>query len=165
MVTIEHLNDSSFSEFVEILQDIFEHSPWVAKRGGEFRPFFSLETLHERMVQVVKDASMEEKLSLINSHPHLGTRIEMSSSSLQEQKGAGLNQLSSEEYENFLSLNNEYVDKFGFPFIMAVRGKTKQDIYSAMKERVQNSKDQEFEEALSEIYKIALFRLKEKIID
>jgi 2-oxo-4-hydroxy-4-carboxy-5-ureidoimidazoline decarboxylase len=163
MVKIKDLNEMQLTEFVTILQDIFEHSPWVARRAGEFRPFSSLTSLHEKMVQVVKDASTEEKLSLIQSHPHLGTRARMSSSSQHEQKNAGLHQLSPEEYEDLLALNKEYVNKFGFPFILAVRGKSKHEIYAAMKDRVNNSQDAECNQALTEIYKIALFRLEEKM--
>lgn len=163
MVTINKLNQSKESDFVEILKDIFEHSPWIPKKALRYSPFSSLEDLHDKMVQIVIDAPYEEKLALIKAHPNLGTRIEMSSSSVKEQIGAGLNQLSPEEYESFSIINKQYMEKFSFPFIMAVKGQTKGEIYSAMKLRVNNEQAVEFEKALSEVYKIALFRLRELI--
>ncbi|MDP9739137.1 UNVERIFIED_ORG: OHCU decarboxylase [Bacillus sp. B2I3] len=99
--TLNALNEIPLSEFVEKLKDIFEHSPWVAQRAGEFRPFSSCESLYERMFNVVQTASEEEKLNLIQAHPHLGTRKTMSSFSQSELKTAGLSQLSEAEYEPF----------------------------------------------------------------
>lgn len=163
MVTINQINEISLSEFTRLLGGIFEHSPWVAEAAGKFRPFPSLPALHERMVQVVEEASLEDQLTLIRSHPNLGTRLEVSPSSKEEQKKAGLNQLSPKEYENFSILNEQYMKKFDFPFIMAVKGKTKDEIYSAMKLRVHHEPSVEFETALLEIYKITLFRLNELI--
>lgn len=163
MVTINDLNEVSLSKFTRLLGGIFEHSPWVAEAAGKFRPFPSFPALHERMVQVVAEASREDQLTLIRSHPDLGTRLEVSPSSRQEQKAAGLNELLPEEYENFSLLNKQYIKKFNFPFIMAVKGRTKDEIYSAMKLRVNHEPSVEFETALSEIYKIALFRLNELI--
>ncbi|WP_078412119.1 2-oxo-4-hydroxy-4-carboxy-5-ureidoimidazoline decarboxylase [Priestia abyssalis] len=164
MVTVNTLNEISLSEFVETLKDIFEHSPWVIQRAGEFRPFVSREALYEKMVAVVQAASEEEKLNLIQAHPHLGTRKPMTSFSVSEQKGAGLNQLSEAEYELLLEMNKEYVQRFGFPFILAVRGKNKDEILQAMNERLKNSKEQEFNQALSEIYQIVRFRIEDQII-
>lgn len=164
MLTTSVLNEIPLSEFVEKLKDIFEHSPWVAQRAGEFRPFASREELHEKMVAAVETASDEEKINLIQAHPHLGTRKTMSSFSQGEQKNAGLSQLSPEEYEQMLEMNKEYVERFGFPFILAVRGKNKDEILQAMESRLKNSQEQEFNQALSEIYQIAQFRLEDQIM-
>lgn len=161
MVSINKLNESSEEEFVEILKDIFEHSPWIPKKALQYSPFSSVNDLHEKMVQIVIDSPYEEKLALIQAHPNLGTRIEMSKSSVEEQKGAGLSQLTVDEYRNFTEINTQYMKKFGFPFIMAVKGRTKQEIYSTMKNRINNDKQTEFEKALSEIFNIAFFRLKD----
>ncbi|MFC7063171.1 factor-independent urate hydroxylase [Halobacillus seohaensis] len=163
MVEMDQLNKVDTSEFVDILKDIFEHSAWVAVRTARTRPFANLKSLHRQMVHVVEVATYEEKLALIKSHPDLGSRVAMSTTSQKEQKSAGLNQLSAEEYKNFLDLNKKYTNRFGFPFIVAVRGKSKEDIYSAIKQRVNHSIDEEFEQALHEIYEIALLRLQEKI--
>lgn len=164
MITTNVLNEIPLSEFVERLKDIFEYSPWVVQRAGEFRPFRSREDLYERMVSVVKTASEEEKLNLIQAHPHLGTRKTMSSFSQSEQKNVGLNQLSEAEYEHLLDMNKEYVQRFGFPFILAVRGKTKDEIVQAMQDRLKNSKEQEFNQALLEIYQIVRFRIEDQIM-
>ncbi|PHD71561.1 OHCU decarboxylase [Bacillus sp. AFS043905] len=128
--TLNALNEIPLSEFVEKLKDIFEHSPWVAQRAGEFRPFSSCESLYERMVNVVQTASEEEKLNLIHAHPHLGKT--MSSFSQSELKTAGLSQLSEAEYK--LLLDN-------FPLILTVRGINKDEILQAMEDRLKNSKE------------------------
>ncbi|MCY8231728.1 2-oxo-4-hydroxy-4-carboxy-5-ureidoimidazoline decarboxylase [Priestia endophytica] len=164
MLTINDLNEMPLSEFVEKLKDIFEHSPWVIERVGEFRPFSSRNELYEQMITVVKTASKGEKLDLIQAHPHLGTRKTMSSFSTSEQKNAGLSQLSEAEYEFLLEMNQEYVHRFSFPFILAVRGKNKDEILQAMKSRLENSKEQEFNQALTEIYQIVQFRIEDQIM-
>ncbi len=113
------------------------------------------------MIEVVKEAGKEDKLDLIRAHPKLGAKKKMSITSTKEQQGAGLHDLSPEESEEFYKLNEDYEKKFNFPFIFAVKGKTKRDIYDSLQERVTNSQNEEFEKALGEVYKIALFRLKE----
>lgn len=163
MFTIDQINNTSTREFIEILGGIFEHSPWIAEKAAKSKPFSSLQQLYKEMVKIVESSSNELKLTLIQEHPNLGDRVEMSEDSINEQKGAGLKDLTPEEYKNFISKNQQYMEKFGFPFILAVRGKNKHEIYQAMEERIHNEKDIEFETALREIYKIALLRLEEKI--
>ncbi|MBR8644593.1 2-oxo-4-hydroxy-4-carboxy-5-ureidoimidazoline decarboxylase [[Brevibacterium] frigoritolerans] len=119
--TLNALNEIPLSEFVEKLKDIFEHSPWVAQRAGEFRPFSSCESLYERMVSDVQNASEEEKLNLIQACPHLGTRKTMSSFSQSELKTAGLSQLSEAKYKLLLDMNKEYVHQFDIPFNCSFR--------------------------------------------
>ncbi|MFD6441463.1 factor-independent urate hydroxylase [Peribacillus sp. NPDC060186] len=164
MITLKLLNTKSEKEFTEILGDIFENSPWIAGKAAAKRPFSSLTTLHQSMVEVVNNLSKEEKLALIKKHPNLGDRVEMSIDSIKEQQGAGLKDLTADEYKDFLSLNQQYINKFSFPFILAVRGKDKNDIYRTMKTRIHHTEKTEFSTALSEIYQIALFRLQDKII-
>lgn len=163
LILISELNGMKHSKFIEMLKDIFEHSPWVAEKVWTYRPFASLTDLHEKMVFIVKDATYEEKLALIQAHPNLGARLEMSNASVQEQAGIGLNQLTSEEFNQFSSLNKQYMEKFGFPFIMAVKGQTKTVIYESMQRRSNHHEAEEFETALKEIEKIAYFRLEELI--
>lgn len=164
MVTTSTLNEISKPEFVETLKDVFEYSPWVIERVEEFRPFHSREDLYERMVSVVEAASGEEQMKLIQAHPHLGTRKKLTSFSQNEQKNAGLNQLSDAEYARLLELNAEYVERFDFPFILAVRGKTKEEIFEAIQNRLSNSAQQERKQALQEIYQIVRFRLEDQVI-
>ncbi|MFC4766731.1 2-oxo-4-hydroxy-4-carboxy-5-ureidoimidazoline decarboxylase [Effusibacillus consociatus] len=160
-LTVEDLNRLTLPEFVERVGWVFEHSPWVAKRAWVDRPFSSVDILHQTMVGVVEKADCQDQLSLIRAHPDLGTRVKMSSVSQREQSGAGLDQLSQEEYEDFLELNRSYMQKFGFPFIMAVRGQTKETIKFALQERLSHSKEDESAHALQEIYKISRFRLED----
>ena len=141
------------------LKAVFEHSPWVAERAWLAGPFADLESLHAAMVQQVAQASIEEKLALIRAHPDLGTRAKMSASSVEEQAGAGLDRLTAEEFQRLHRLNGAYRDKFGFPFLLAVKNSTKHEILRALEDRLMNSPDQEFDEALRQIYRIAWFRL------
>ncbi|MCT2537778.1 2-oxo-4-hydroxy-4-carboxy-5-ureidoimidazoline decarboxylase [Aquibacillus koreensis] len=161
-MNLEALNRLSEEAFIKEFGEIFEHSPWVAKKAYEHSPFSSLEALHNRMVEIVSNAPREEKLELIRSHPNLGDNIEMSVESVREQQGAGLKNLTEAEYTSFQKLNGTYITKFGFPFVFAVKGKNKNDIYQAMKERVNHTVVDEFSTALAEIYKIALLRLQDK---
>ena len=141
------------------LKSVFEHSPWVAERAWLAGPFADLESLHAAMVQQVAQASIEEKLALIRAHPDLGTRAKMSASSVEEQAGAGLDRLTAEEFQRLHRLNGAYRDKFGFPFLLAVKNSTKHDILRSLEDRLMNSPDREFDEALRQIYRIAWFRL------
>ncbi|GER67600.1 2-oxo-4-hydroxy-4-carboxy-5-ureidoimidazoline decarboxylase [Weizmannia acidilactici] len=161
MLTIHELNQATQDEFVEQLGGIFEHSPWIPKKAASFRPFSSLDELHRTMVQIVENSGEDLKLALIREHPNLGERIAMSEDSVSEQKGAGLCDLTRDEYEKFKTANAQYMEKFGFPFILAVRGKNKGQIYGAMLARLDNSREEEIETALQQIYQIAYFRLEE----
>nr|WP_028547574.1 urate oxidase [Paenibacillus sp. UNC451MF] len=145
--------------FIELLGWIFEHSPWVAERAWASKPFNSVVHLHEIMVQMVKAASYEERLALLQAHPDLAGRLQMTVVSQQEQRGAGLDQLSEEEYKVMSSMNRDYTERFGFPFIIAVKGLGKEAIIAAMKERLNNSFAAEYERALTEVARIAGFRL------
>lgn len=156
---IAEINQLNQSDFVAVLGGIFEDSPWVAEKVYDKRPFADLLSLHQAMVRVVAEASLAEQLALIRAHPDLGSKVKMSESSVQEQAGAGLDRLSGEEYERFQLLNKRYKDKFGFPFIIAVKNHTKESILNAFSIRLENSKEVEIETALQEIYQIAWFRL------
>ncbi|KKI90444.1 OHCU decarboxylase [Bacillus sp. SA1-12] len=165
MNTLETLNNTSPEQFMEIVGGIFEHSPWIAEKAEKAKPYLSLEHLFQEMVIVVETSSLEQKLSLIKAHPNLGEKVSMTTESTTEQKGAGLQDLTPKEYDTILDLNKRYMEKFNFPFILAVRGKNKDQICEAMKTRLQNDKVREFQTALEEIYKIARFRLEDKLSD
>ncbi|ALC82266.1 2-oxo-4-hydroxy-4-carboxy-5-ureidoimidazoline decarboxylase [Bacillus capparidis] len=163
MVTLSELNRMSPNEFSDTLAHIYEESPWVAILTEKQRPYSSLAELTEAMKKIVQYSDREKKETLLNSHPRLGDRKQMSNDSVKEQKNAGLASLNDDEYELFLQLNHAYDEKFGFPFILAVKGKTKDEIQQAIHSRLQNGRDIEFETALNEVFKIASFRLQEKI--
>jgi 2-oxo-4-hydroxy-4-carboxy-5-ureidoimidazoline decarboxylase len=163
MTTLDTLNAMNLSDFEEALGGIFEHSPWVALGAYAQRPFASVEQLHEVMTSVVAQADKEKQLELIRAHPDLGSRAKMAEASVKEQAGAGLNQLTADEYKRINTLNKTYTEKFGFPFIFAVKGKSKEDVFTSIEKRVNNKPDKEFKTALEQICKIAKFRLEDKL--
>ncbi|NES98825.1 MAG: 2-oxo-4-hydroxy-4-carboxy-5-ureidoimidazoline decarboxylase [Desertifilum sp. SIO1I2] len=158
-LSVASLNQMTQSEFVDTVGWVFEHSPWVASRAWELRPFASLDVLHQTMVEIVQQATEAEKLALLQAHPDLGAKVKMAEASVQEQAGAGLDQLTSEESDRFFALNQAYQEKFGFPFIIAVKNHTKISILEAFSRRLDNSIPEEQATALAEVAKIAGFRL------
>ncbi len=115
------------------------------------------------MVQQVEAASKEKQLALLRAHPDLGTRARVTAASGAEQAGAGLDHLTPPEFERLQRLNAEYRDKFGFPFIFAVKGSTKHDILRALEQRLEEDPEQEFREALRQVFRIARFRIEDSI--
>lgn len=165
MYSLQEINNMNREQFIENVGWVFEHSPWVANQAWNYKPFIDLEMLHQIMVQVVREASISDQLDLIRAHPDLGSKFEMTESSVREQKGAGLDSLTEKEYEEFATINQAYVKKFNFPFILAVKGHTKDFIYKAMMERYLHSEEEEFQTALKQIYAISKFRLEDTIIN
>ncbi|MCG6121320.1 MAG: 2-oxo-4-hydroxy-4-carboxy-5-ureidoimidazoline decarboxylase [Microvirga sp.] len=157
------------AQFVGLYGDVFEHSAWIAEAAhdaGLDQAADTPEGLQAAMVRVLDAAPRESKLALIRAHPDLAGRLavaEMAPDSQTEQASAGLTQLTEEERDRFLELNDAYRAKFDFPFIMAVRGRGKAEIMSAFKERLDNDPEREFETAMAEIGKIALLRLRERM--
>ena len=162
--TIHQLNAMNQEAFTQALATIFEHSPWIPKNAWQNCPFADLSDLHQSMVKVVQAATKEQQLNLICAHPDLGTKVKMAEASVKEQAGVGLDRLTPEEYQRFHFLNQTYKDKFGFPFIIAVKNHTKDSILAAFEERIKNSPETEMAQALTEIAQIAIFRLNDLII-
>lgn len=158
---LSELNQMSQEAFVDALGWVFEDSPWVAQKTWMKRPFANVTSLHQTMIKVVQEASLDQQLALIRAHPDLATKVKMSASSVQEQAAAGLDQLTSEECDRFHFLNQAYKDKFDFPFIIAVKNHTKESILKAFDTRLKNTLDEELKLSLSEIAQIAWFRLLE----
>ncbi len=151
-------------DFIARYADIYEHSPWVAERVAPLvTEGDDTEQLAMLMADCVDNASTEQQLELIRAHPDLAGRAqvagELTAESTVEQASAGLDQCSPEEFERFQRLNGAYRDKFGFPFVMAVRGSSRSQILDAFAARLENDYDLEFETALAEIHKIARLRL------
>jgi 2-oxo-4-hydroxy-4-carboxy-5-ureidoimidazoline decarboxylase len=153
-MTIEELNGMDQRSFTAALGWIFEESPWVAERAWFSTPFRDITALHREMVREVEQATPEEQLALLRAHPDLGTRARMSTASASEQAGLDFDR-------RFIELNESYREKFGFPFLYAVKGSTRQDIFRALEERFPLDRKIEFAEALRQVYKIAAFRLQE----
>lgn len=160
-LTVEELNRADEAEFVDTLGGVYEESPWVAERSWPERPFSSVSDLQRAMEGAVRNASRERKLELLRAHPDLGERTEMTEESREEQASAGLDSLEPEQYEVFQRLNETYRDRFGFPFIMAVRDESVDAIQDAMTERIEHSEPEEFRTALEEVHEIAALRLEE----
>jgi OHCU decarboxylase len=152
------------ADFVRRYGGIYENSPWVAEEAAPF-VVDSSDTgrIAEIMANCVDNASAERQLALINAHPDLAGKAqiagELSEDSSREQASAGLEQCSAEEYERFQTLNRDYHEKFGFPFVMAVRDSSRAEILATFAARLDNDRDIEFETALAEIHKIAQLRL------
>ncbi len=154
--------------FVGRFGAVYEHSPWIAEAvfeagltAAEDRPA----GLHEAMKAIVEKAPRERQLSLLRAHPDLAGKLAvaggLTAHSAGEQAGAGLDKCSPAEFARFSALNERYQAAFGFPFIMAVRGRTRAEILAAFERRLHNDPAAEFRTALDEVHKIALFRLRE----
>jgi N-carbamoyl-L-amino-acid hydrolase len=167
MILLQHLNSMPASEFVTALSGVFERSPWVPERVAAMRPFPSGLELLGAMCAAVERASMDEQMALIRAHPELAGRAairgRMTLESEREQQGAGLAACSAEEFAHLHKLNAAYAAKFGFPFILAVKGHNRASVISALERRIDNAIDHERAVALSEIGRIAAFRLDELV--
>lgn len=163
MVSLTQLNQMNQAEFVATLGAIFENTPAIAEAVWAARPFASIAELHQSMVAVVQQMSRDEQLALIRAHPDLGSRAKMAEASVQEQSGAGLDRLSAEEFHQLQSLNQNYKDKFGFPFIVAVKNHTKASILAAFEARLHHSIEAEQQEALNQIFQITRLRLDQQV--
>jgi 2-oxo-4-hydroxy-4-carboxy-5-ureidoimidazoline decarboxylase len=165
--TLTQLNAMSVDAFVATLAGIFEHSPWVAEAVVGQRPFPTADALYDAMCRAVDGASGAVQLKLINAHPELAgkaaVRGELTAESTREQSGAGLDQCSEQEFAKLQALNARYREKFGFPFILAVRGYDRAGIIRNFEARVSNSRDNELRESLKQIYRIARLRIDELI--
>lgn len=163
MMSLTDLNAAPRDAFVAHLGGIFEHSPWVAERAYDRRPFASRDDLHAAMVAAVEEAGAERQLALLRAHPELAGRAavrgEMTEHSKHEQGGSGLLACSPEEFARLQELNRAYGEKFGFPFIIAVRGLDRAAIIAAFERRLDNTREAEMAEALRQVERIAALRL------
>lgn len=155
------------AEFIDRFGGIYEHSPWVAEEvAAEAVATDDLAEIASLMAECVDNAAAEKQLALIRAHPDLAGKAqvagELTADSTAEQASAGLEQCSAEEYAQFQDLNMRYKDKFGFPFVMAVRASSRAEILAAFAARLENDAATEFETALQEIHKIAELRLQAK---
>jgi N-carbamoyl-L-amino-acid hydrolase len=171
VLTLEQLNAASASEFVRLLDGTYEHSPWVAERAAAQRPFASLTQLKLALAQVVREAGAETQRALIRAHPELAGKAMVSRTltveSTNEQGKAGLTDCTPQEFEQIQQLNADYNAKFGFPFILAVRGPrgtglAKREIIATFARRLEHPVDYELAECLRNIHRIAEIRLADK---
>jgi len=154
------------ADFLDRFGGVFEHSPFIAERaldaGAVSEPLTAV-GVHAALAGVFRKASHAEQLGVLRAHPDLAGRLaiagELTEDSRREQAGAGLDRLTPAEHARFTELNTSYTEKFGFPFIIAVKGLGKNDILAAFETRIGNSAETEFETAKSEVERIALLRL------
>lgn len=169
MIALADLNAMPAAQFAAALGAIFERSPWVAERTAAQRPFASVLALHAAMTDAVAHAGSDERLALIRAHPELtgraAIRSELTAESTREQRGAGLDACSPGESARLQELNKAYTARFGFPFILAVRGHDRAAIIAALAARLQNDADSEQNAALAQIGRIAWFRLAASVSD
>lgn len=161
--TLEQLNKMPREAFEAALSGIFEHASWVAEQAADARPFATVDALFATMRDIVATAGDVRQLALINAHPELAgkaaVRGELTAESTREQSGAGLAQCTREEFDKLQRLNAAYREKFGFPFILAVRGYDRADIIANFEARVNNGREEELRASLEQIYRIARFRI------
>ena len=158
----------SRDEFLQRFGGVYEHSPWVAELlwdSDAQQLSNDVSQFHRSMADIVDNSSHEKQLTLIRAHPDLAGKAalkgELTTASSDEQSGAGLDQCTDEELQRFTRLNQQYKDRFDFPFIMAVRHSDRYAIMAAFEQRLKYSKEEEFARAMKEIHKIARFRLEE----
>jgi len=160
---INKINKLPQSEFIKVFANIFENTRWIAEELYNQKPFNDFEELSSKILNIFETTTKEKKLKILKDHPDLANKAKISlltPDSLKEQTSAGLDQCTEEEFNEFKKLNDNY-KKFGFPFILAVKGKTKIEILNNFRKRILSNPEIEFDEAIKQVKQIASFRLKE----
>ena len=163
MIDIKKINSLDKSEFLSIFGNVFEKSKWVSEKVFDKKPFENLESFVSEIIGIYENSDNKTILEILNLHPELAVEKKLTADSEVEQSKANLKQCTPEEFDEFKKLNIEYKKKFNFPFIIAVKGKNKNEILNYFRERINNSLDAEFLEAKKQVKKIATFRLEEII--
>ena len=159
---INKINKLSQSEFIKIFANIFENASWIAKELYNQKPFNDFEELSSKMLDIFETSTKEKQLKILNAHPDLANKAKISlltPDSLKEQTSAGLDQCTEGEFNEFKHLNEQYKKKFGFPFILAVKGKNKNEILDNFKKRISFDSTTEFDQAIKQVKQIGSLRL------
>lgn len=168
-MSLAAINAMSLAEFVEAFAGIAEHSPWVAEAAAARRPFTSRVAMIAAFQDAIGEAGGEAQAALLRAHPDLAGRAaiagDLTDDSRREQAGAGLDRLTAEEFGRFTVLNTGYRERFGIPFIFAVRGADKHRILAAFEARIGNAEDVEFATALEQVCRIVAFRLEDRVVE
>ena len=160
---INKINKLSKSEFIKVFANIFENAVWIAEELYKQKPFNDYEDLSSKMLDIFDNTSKKNQIKILNAHPDLADNTKISSltqDSIKEQNSAGLDQCTEKEFNEFKNLNGKYKKRFGFPFIYAVKGKSKIEILNNFKRRVSYDINIEFIEAKKQVKKIASLRIK-----
>ena len=155
------LNTINENQFTSLFGSVFEKSEWIAAETFKQKPFENSQDLINKMIKIYESCSTEKIIIILNLHPKLAIEKKLTSFSSKEQSGAKLDSCSKEELEEFDQLNFDYEKKFQFPFIIAVKGKNKNEILENFRTRINNDYKKEFQEAKKQVVQIALFRLNE----
>ena len=161
MIDIKKINNLDKSEFLSIFGNVFEKSKWISEKVFNQKPFKNLESFVSKLIGVYENSDDKTILEILNLHPELAVEEKLTEDSETEQNKANLKECTPEEFNEFKKLNIEYKKKFNFPFIIAVKGKNKNEILNYFRKRINNSLDEEFLEAKKQVKKIATFRLNE----
>ena len=168
-LTLPAVHACDADQFVARFADICEDTPWVAERASRRRPFGSLDAMAAAFAAVLVEAKTEEQLAVLRAHPDLAGKLARAGSvaehSRSEQRGAGLDRLTDAEFEQFETLNRQYRDRFGFPFIFAVKGAGKAEILQAFERRLPNTADEELAQAVEQVCRIMRFRLAGQVFE
>ena len=166
-LSIDAVNALDAGAFAARFGDVAERSPWVAEDAFAARPYADREALAGAFAAVVRAASPEAQIALLRAHPDLAGRAaiagDIAEESRREQVGADLDRLTADEYHRFHDLNTRYRERFGFPFIFAVKGGTKDMILAAFEERIGNDSDTERAAALANVERILRFRIEDRV--
>jgi len=163
MNSVDKVNKLSKSDFISIFGNVFEKTEWIAEKAYNSKPYKNFEELFLKMLKIFENSEKESHLEILNAHPDLAIEKKLTKDSRNEQENASLNECFEEEFKEFKKLNEEYKKKFRFPFIIAVKGKNKEEILNSFRQRITNNINLEFEEAKEQVKKIANFRLSEII--
>ena len=163
MIDIKKINSLDKSEFLSIFGNVFEKSKWISEKAFDKKPFKNLESFVSEIIAIYENSDNKTILEILNLHPELAVEKKLTIESDVEQSKANLKECTLEEFNEFKKLNMEYKKKFNFPFIIAVKGKNKNEILNYFRERINNSLDKEFLEAKNQVKEIATFRLEEII--
>ena len=161
--SIDKINQLTKNDFIDIFGNVFEKTYWIADKTFNLKPYKNFNELLSTFFKVYENISKEDLLKIFNAHPELAVEKKLTNDSRKEQGNASLNQCSDQEFIEFKKLNVNYKKKFGFPFIVAVKGKKKEEILENFRQRFTNDANREFNETKEQVKKIADFRLKEII--
>jgi 2-oxo-4-hydroxy-4-carboxy-5-ureidoimidazoline decarboxylase len=162
-IDLDEVNAMDADAFVAAFGDLAEKAAWAAAEAEGERPFSSRDAMVAAFATVIADADAEQQMALLRAHPELATAADMTDESAREQRRAGLGHLSQAEHERLAGLNAAYRQRFGFPFILAVRGAGKGDIMAALEARLKNPPSAEFARALVEVQRIVRFRIEDRV--
>ena len=161
--SINKINELTKNDFISVFGNIFEKTKWIADSAYNLKPYKSSSELSAMIMKIYENTTKENYLKIFNAHPELAVENRLTDDSKNEQNNSNLNQCTDEEFNEFKILNNKYKKKFGFPFIIAVKGKNKSEILDNFRKRTNNKINLEFKEAKEQVKKIASYRLNEII--